>query len=183
MDRQRELVIGRFDDHLVRAHAVHAVEHALAFAVETAFDAQRRKFIGHHAQRPSGRVPSAAVASVGQNFRRSLSFVAGTERTNADSLDLHALAHKIRRAPGAVRGNDDPAASDRVSAKFRQTYLLDSKRSMEDRTRTLWTYSTTSVRADTSGVVQVASGANAPLWRRTAGRVPERDSMARTSKR
>src|ERR1022692_3542009 len=136
-------MIVRFDDHFVRARAVHAVKHTLAFAVETAFDAQSWKFIGYHAQRPSGRVPSAAIAAIGQNFRRGLSFVAGAERTNSDSLDPNALAHEIRGAPGAIRGNDDPAASDRVSAKFRQPYLLDSKRSMEDRTRTLEIYSTT----------------------------------------
>ena len=97
--RKRELMVGRFDDHLVRAHAVHAVEQSVAFAVQVAFDAQRRKFIGHHAQRPSRRVPPAAVASVSKDFRRSLSFIPGTERTNPHSLDLNALAHEIRRAP------------------------------------------------------------------------------------
>ena len=43
-------MLGRLDDHFVRADAVHAVEHALALAIQFAFDAQRRKLVGHYAQ-------------------------------------------------------------------------------------------------------------------------------------
>ena len=134
MDRERELMVGSFDDYFVRAHAVHAIEHAIAFAVEAPLDAKRRKFIGHHAQRPPGRVPPAAVAPISKDFRRGLSFISRAEGTNSDSLDLNAFPHKIRRAPVPVRGNDDPASSDGVSAKFRQPCLLDVVRFLNGRT-------------------------------------------------
>ena len=77
-------MIGRFDDHFVRADAVHAIEQAVALAVEIAFDAERRKFIGDDAKRPAGRVSAAAVAAVGQNLGRRLALVAGAERAQAD---------------------------------------------------------------------------------------------------
>ena len=61
----------RFDDHFVRADAVHAVEQAFAFAVEIAFDPERREFVGNYAQRPAGRVFAAAIAAIGENFGRA----------------------------------------------------------------------------------------------------------------
>ena len=80
---QRAVVVGRFDDDFVRADAVHAVEQAFAFAVQVAFDAQRRKLVGHDAHAPAGRVRPAAVAAIGQDFRRRLALVAVAERAEA----------------------------------------------------------------------------------------------------
>src|SRR5277367_6363044 len=118
--RQTEVVIGSFNDHFVRAYSVHAIEKSIALAVEPAFDAQRRKFIGHHAQTPPRRIFSAAIAAVGQNFGGRLPFTAGTKRTVWRALDFHAFAHEIHRAVRAISGNDDPASGDRVFAKLRQ---------------------------------------------------------------
>ena len=73
-------VIRRFDDHFMRADAVHFVEEAFAFAVEIAFDAQSGKFVGHDAHRPARSVRAAVAAAIDQNLRRSLGLVAGAER-------------------------------------------------------------------------------------------------------
>jgi hypothetical protein len=118
---QREVVIRRFDDYFVRADAVHAVEKSIAFAIQAAFDAQRRKFIGHYAERPTRRVFTAAIPAVSKNFTRRLTFVTGAERTIRVALDDNALANKIHRAIGPVCGNDYPTSRDGISAKLWQT--------------------------------------------------------------
>ena len=83
---KRAHVVRRFDDHFVRADAVHAVEKAVAFAIQAAFNSQRGKFIRHHAQRPSRRVFAAAIPSVGENFGRGFAFIAGAERDKTQLL-------------------------------------------------------------------------------------------------
>src|ERR1700723_2915509 len=93
--RERLHVIRRFDDHFVRAHAVHAIEQAFALAIEATFNSQSRKFIRDDAQRPARRVLSCAVAAVGENFGRRLAFVAGAEGTGGSPLDLNAFANEI----------------------------------------------------------------------------------------
>src|SRR3984893_13298345 len=123
--RERAHVIRRFDDHFVGTHSVHPVEQAFALAVQAAFDSKRGKFIRHYADRPAGRVLAAAVPSIGQNFRWSLTFIPGAERTHAGSLDLNALAHKIHGTLASIGRNNYPAARNRILAKFRQTLLLD----------------------------------------------------------
>src|SRR5260370_8477558 len=55
--RQSLHVVGRFDDHLVSAHAVHAVEHALVHPIQIALNANRSKLVGYHAQVPARYVP------------------------------------------------------------------------------------------------------------------------------
>ena len=47
------VVVGRLDDDLVGAHAVHPVEEPLARRLEVALDAQRRELVRHHAVRPA----------------------------------------------------------------------------------------------------------------------------------
>ena len=89
-----------------------------AWRFEIAFDAQRGKFVGHDAHRPAGRValrwrPAVGIGTIGLNFRRRLAFVAVAEGAEA-ALDLHAFADEIGGALGAVGGDDDPAADDRV---------------------------------------------------------------------
>src|SRR5580704_9647874 len=122
--RERLHVVGRFDDHFVRAHAVHAIEQAFALAIEAPFNSQSRKFIWHNAEGPARGVLSCAVAAVGENFRRRLAFIAGTERTGGGSFDLNAFANKIERALATLGGNDYPAPRDWIPAKLRQTSLL-----------------------------------------------------------
>src|ERR1700721_1239142 len=122
--RERLHVIRRFDDHFVRAHAVHAIEQAFALAIEAPFNSQSRKFIRDNAQRPARRVLSCTVAAVGENFRRRLAFIAGTERTGGSSFDLNALANEIERPLATLGGNNNPAARDRIPAKLRQTSPL-----------------------------------------------------------
>src|SRR5271154_3377205 len=100
--RERGFVIRRFDDYFVRADSVHAVEQAFAFAVQAAFDTERREFVGHYSQRPAGRVFSATAAAIRENFRWSFSFIAGAERTVRIALDLNAFADKIHGAFRAV---------------------------------------------------------------------------------
>ena len=53
---ERRAVLRRLDDHLMRAHAVHLVEHSFGCAVQSALNAQRRKFVGDYAHPPSRRV-------------------------------------------------------------------------------------------------------------------------------
>ena len=121
--RQRVVVIRSLDDHFVRADPVHAIEQAVAFAVEPAFNSQRRKFIWYHPNCPSGRVFAASISAVGNNLRRRLAFVAGTKRTNTFALYFDAFAQKFVRTLTAFRGNNDPSTRNRVPAKFRQPGL------------------------------------------------------------
>ena len=76
-------MVGSFDDHFVRADAIHAIEQAFAFAVKAAFNAESGKFIRHHAERPARRIFSAAVAAVGENFGRRFRFISRAERDNS----------------------------------------------------------------------------------------------------
>src|SRR5437588_5681180 len=48
-------------------YPVHLVEEAFSLAVQLAFDAQCREFIGHHANAPTGCVGPAAVSAINQN--------------------------------------------------------------------------------------------------------------------
>ena len=111
--RHGQAVIGALDDHLVRADAVHLVVHAFALAVQLAFDAQRRKLVGHHAHAPS-RLVRAAAGAVGQHFGRGLLLVAVAEGAKARGGRRHRLADEIGGAARAVGRDDYPAARDRV---------------------------------------------------------------------
>ena len=87
-------MVGRFDDHFVRADTVHAIEKAFSLAVEPSLNSQSGKFIGHDAQGPAGRVSSAPVSAICQYFRRSFSLVPRAERAQPNAFDLHALANE-----------------------------------------------------------------------------------------
>ena len=110
-------MVGRFNNDFMRADTVHAVEHAVGLAVKRTFDAEGGELIGDHADRPAGSVflrgGSAVLWAIGLNFRRRLAFVAGAERAKA-ALHLHVLASEVGGTLGAVGGNDDPAADDRI---------------------------------------------------------------------
>ena len=95
-----------------------------AWRLRLPFDAKRRKLVGHHAHRPArsialGRRSAVGIRAVGLNLRRSLGFVAVTERAEA-AFDSDRLADEVGRTLGAVGRNDDPAAHDRIFSKLRQ---------------------------------------------------------------
>jgi hypothetical protein len=64
--------------------------------------------------------------TVSQNFRRCFAFVARTERTEAFIFDDDALSRKVAGTPGAIRGDDHPAAGYRVFAQFGHCPYLTS---------------------------------------------------------
>ena len=77
--RECLVVIGRLDDHFVRADAVHPVEHPVAFAIEPALDLQRRKLVRARPARPS-RASSARRRSAGTRALRAASALRGRDR-------------------------------------------------------------------------------------------------------
>ena len=85
---QRLAVVGRFNDHFVRAHAVHFVVHAVGGAVERAFYLERGKFVGNDADPPALLVLLATRVVVSENFRRRFIFGARAERTGARLLRI-----------------------------------------------------------------------------------------------
>src|SRR6266446_5521946 len=116
--RQGRVVIGRFDDDLVGADAIHLVEHTLGLLVQVAFDSESRKLVGHHAHRPAGTVllsrGPVRARTIGQNLRRSFALISVVERTKTSALDLHRFAHKVGGPLGAIGGNNDPPSYDGV---------------------------------------------------------------------
>ena len=118
-------MVRRLDDYFVRADAIHAIEESFPFAVQSAFDAQRRKLVGDHADRPSRSVFAAAVTTVGENFLRRFAFIARAEGTNGRvAFYVHTLPNEIHGALAAIGGNDDPTSGNGILAKLRQTVLL-----------------------------------------------------------
>ena len=115
---QGRVVIGCFDDHLVRADPIHLVEHAFGLFVEVAFDPECRKFVGHNAYGPAWAVFHGRRAvrawAIRQNLRWSLALVAVVERTKAASLGLERFPGKVGGALGAIRGNNHPSSHDGV---------------------------------------------------------------------
>src|ERR1019366_6570296 len=110
-------ILWSLDNDLVRAHAVHVVEHAFGGTVQATLDPQGRKLVGHHPHRPTLRIAARAIGPIGQHLRRSLVFLPRTERTES-ALDLDGLAYKIGWALGAIRGNDDPSSHDGIFAQL-----------------------------------------------------------------
>ena len=106
--RERLRVARRFDNHFVRADAVHPIEEPLAFAIEIALDAQRRKFVGHDTD-----IPARAVAP-GENLRRRLVFVSLAERAMLVAFGGDCFDLKIAGALLPLGRDDDPAARDRI---------------------------------------------------------------------
>ena len=120
--RQTGIVIGSFNDHFMRANAVHLVEHAFGLAVQIAFDAQCRKLIRNYAHCPARTVAlrrraAIRVRAVGLNLRRCFTLVAITKRAEA-ALDFHSLPDKIGRTLGTVGRDNYPSSDDRVFSKL-----------------------------------------------------------------
>jgi len=106
-------MVRSLDDDFVGADAVHLVVHALALAVQFAFDAQHGEFVGDYAHAPTRLVTASAVA-VSQDLGRSFMLIAITE--GADSLAgwRHRLADKIAGPLGAIGGDNHPSPGDGV---------------------------------------------------------------------
>src|SRR6266576_1107296 len=108
----------------MRPNTVHLVEHALGLPVEVTLDAKSWKFVRDDPYRPAGRIAlgrgtTVGIGTIGLNFGRRLAFIPGTKRTKP-ALDLDSLTYKISGTLGAVRGNDHPAADNRIFPEFRQ---------------------------------------------------------------
>src|SRR5512146_2414929 len=82
---QRGEVVGRLDDDLVRADAVHLVEHSLGLPVQVPFNAERGELVGYDANRPALRIgaarPTVLRRTVSKNLRWCLVLIAVAERT------------------------------------------------------------------------------------------------------
>src|SRR5918993_5943653 len=116
--RERLPVLGRLDDHLVRADAAHLVEQALALAIERALHLQRRKLVRDDADVPPGAVgPSAAP--VAQHLARRVRLVALAERAEHGGLEGPVLQTEVARALPSLGGDDHPAAGDGVLPQLR----------------------------------------------------------------
>src|SRR5262249_53949779 len=115
---ERGVVVGRFDDDLMRAYAVHLVEHSFGLLVEIAFDDQRGELVRDDAHRPTGRIPlrraTVRAGPVGHDFWRRLALVAVTKGTKSSPLDLDGFTQKIAGTLGAIGGDDDPTTHNRV---------------------------------------------------------------------
>ena len=112
---QGGVVLGRFDDDLVRPNAVHLVEHAFGLPVQASLDSKGRKLIGHHAHRPIRGVARSAVRAIRQHLGRSLAFIAIAERAKA-ALHFHRLAAEVGGTLGAIGRNDYPSSYDWIFA-------------------------------------------------------------------
>jgi hypothetical protein len=117
---ERAHVVGRLNHHFVRPDSIHAIKKTVALPVERPFDSEGGELVGDYAKRPSRRIPAASISTVSENLGWGLAFISRAERAEAASLDLHAFPDKIHGAPGAIRRYDDPAACNRVFAKFGQ---------------------------------------------------------------
>src|SRR6266571_2726797 len=113
--RQRRLVIGRFDDHLVGAHPVHAIVEPNPLAPEIALDLQRRELVRDHAQAPPRRVGRATGGTVREDLRRRLRFVPRTERAQRLGRNRRHHLTEIGRALGSFGGDDHPPTDDRIT--------------------------------------------------------------------
>src|SRR5208337_1580413 len=115
--RQGGIVLRPLDDDLVRADAVHLVEHAFGLTVQASLDPQRRKLVRYNAYAPALAVARGPVWAVGQNLRRRLVLIAGTERAEA-TLHLHRFTAEVGGTLGAVGRNNDPPPDDRIFAQL-----------------------------------------------------------------
>ena len=122
--RQRRLVIGGLDDHLVGAHAVHPVIDADPLARDHAFDLQSGKLVRDHTDAPARGVGRASVRPIRKDLRRRLRFVARTERT--ERLGRHRRQHlaEVGRPMGPLGRNDHPPADDGIASQLRHGGLL-----------------------------------------------------------
>src|ERR1039458_1240394 len=112
---QGSVVVGRFDNDLVRPNPAHLVEHAFGLTVQAAFDSEGGKLVRHHAYRPVRGVTRRPIWAIRQHFGRRLAFIAVAERAKA-ALQFHRLTAEVVRAFGAIGRNDYPSSQDWIFA-------------------------------------------------------------------
>jgi len=116
----------------MRPDTVHPVEHSFGLAVQRAFNAEGGKLVRYHPHRPPWCVPLGGWSSirswtVGLNLRRCLTFVAIAKGAES-ALQLHILSGKIAWALGSIRGNNHPAANNRIFSQLRHSRTSLSER-------------------------------------------------------
>ena len=102
------------DDDLVGADAVHLVVDALAALVQLAFDLQGGELVGHDAHAPALLVGPGLAIAVGEDLGRRVAFVPLAERAEDVPTRRACSCVILQRPLGALRGDDHPAADDRV---------------------------------------------------------------------
>jgi hypothetical protein len=109
----------------VRAHPVHFVEQSFPFAIQIAFDAQCREFVGDYSYAPPWRIFAPAIASINQDFRGRFGFLPGAKRAILAVRGYNAFAQEFVGALAAFGGNNNPAPCDWILPQLRQRFLLD----------------------------------------------------------
>src|SRR5580692_1008611 len=105
---QRGLMLRRLDNDFMSADAIHLVEQAFAFAIQFAFNSQRGKTVGHHANVPAAAISPATIPAISENFGRRLGLVARAERAILWRTRKNGLAQKVHGTLPTVCGNNDP---------------------------------------------------------------------------
>ena len=190
---QRALMIGRFDDHFVRAHAVHAVEQAFALAIQVAFDSQRGKFIGDHANGPAGRIRPAAVARHrpglpaeswshcrSKTGKSPVPLMRTLSRTKSDGR-LARSVEMITQRPVIGSFSVPATLPPQCAGRDRRTYAHLQLLIVSLASNLAWHRG--SCERSSAEVAATYRSANAPLCKRTAGGGRAGDSMATTSNR
>ncbi len=119
--RHAERVFGGFDDHFVRADALHPVEEAFALTIQIALDSQHGELVGHHAEAPARLIGRGTVAE-GEHLRWCFAFVAGAERAEAaGGRGRNRLPDKISGPPGTIGGDNHPTVGNGIFTQFRHS--------------------------------------------------------------
>ena len=114
----RHFVVRTFDDDFMGADAVHFVVDAVAAFVEIAFDLEGGELVRHDTDAPAFFVGPGVAVAVGDDLVGSLIFLALAERTKTAVAGL-GLGLGRDRPLGSLRGNNHPAADNRVFSQFR----------------------------------------------------------------
>ncbi len=115
------------DDDLVRADPLHDVVHPDASVFDLSFDLERRKFVGDATDSPAALIRDRAVIAVRQNFVRAGGFVPLAEWAEFFGGGIRS-GLKVGRSFGSIRRDDDPAAGNRILAKFGHVVALERVR-------------------------------------------------------
>src|SRR2546423_3249680 len=116
---QGSLMIGSFNNDFMGANPIHLVKKALTLAIEIAFNAQGRKFIGDHPKVPAGTISRASIGSITQDFGGRFVFISIAEGAKP-TFNLNRFFCKIAWTFAAIRSNDYPSPCDGIFSQFRQ---------------------------------------------------------------
>ena len=114
------VVVGRLDEHLVGADAVHEIVEAFPAPLGRAVDAQRGEPVRDDADAPAGRIGRRVGAlPVGEQLRRCLRLVAAAEHARAVG-PRGTGDREVRRPANALGRDHHPPTGDRVLAQLGQ---------------------------------------------------------------